>query len=66
MTGRRRTSTTAPAEQAVTVLPEVVIGAGGLDDAALAGLARDSVEASRATPGTRARLLAGIDAWLAG
>lgn len=37
----------------------------GLDDAALAGLARDSVEASRATPGTRARLLAGIDAWLA-
>lgn len=37
----------------------------GLDDAALAGLARASVEASRATPATRARLLAGIDAWLA-
>ncbi|NCT89715.1 adenosine deaminase [Cellulomonas sp. APG4] len=36
----------------------------GLDDHALAELARGSVRASRATPGTRARLLAGIDAWL--
>ena len=37
----------------------------GLDDAALAELARGSVRASRATAATRARLLAGIDAWLA-
>ena len=37
----------------------------GFDDAALADLARGSVRASRATAPTRARLLAGIDAWLA-
>lgn len=37
----------------------------GFDDAALAELARGSVRASRATTATRARLLAGIDAWLA-
>ena len=38
----------------------------GLDDAALAGLARASVEASRAPDAVRKELLAGIDAWLAG
>ena len=37
----------------------------GLDDAALAGLARASVRASRATPTVRARLLSGIADWLA-
>ncbi len=37
----------------------------GLDDAVLATLARSSVEASRAPDQVRARLLAGIDAWLA-
>ncbi len=37
----------------------------GFDDAALAGLARGSVHASRATDATKRRLLAGIDAWLA-
>ncbi len=37
----------------------------GLDEAALAELARCSVRASAAPPGVRARLLAGIDAWLA-
>jgi adenosine deaminase len=36
----------------------------GLDDAALAELARTSVRASRAPSDVRARLLAGIDAWL--
>jgi len=44
---------------------EVARHVHGLDDAALAGLARASVRASRATPAVRARLLAGIDAWLA-
>lgn len=38
----------------------------GLDDPALAELARTSVRASRAPSDVRARLLAGIDAWLAG
>lgn len=38
----------------------------GLDDAALAGLARASVEASRAPDDVRASLLRGIEAWLAG
>jgi len=38
----------------------------GLDDTCLAQLARGSVEASRATPAVRARLLAGIDTWLTG
>jgi len=37
----------------------------GFDDAALAGLARASVEVSRAPADVRARLLSGIDAWLA-
>lgn len=37
----------------------------GLDDRALADLARASVRASRASATTRARLLAGVDAWLA-
>jgi adenosine deaminase len=37
----------------------------GLDDAALAELARCSVRASAAPDDVRARLLAGIDAWLA-
>jgi adenosine deaminase len=36
----------------------------GFDDAALAALARSSVEASRAPSDVRAGLLAGIDAWL--
>ncbi len=36
----------------------------GLDDACLAELARGSVRASRAPAATKARLLAGIDAWL--
>jgi len=43
---------------------EVARHVHGLDDAALAALARASVRASRATPGVRARLLSGIDAWL--
>jgi adenosine deaminase len=38
----------------------------GLDDAALAGLARTSVEASTAPQDVRARLLAQIDGWLDG
>jgi adenosine deaminase len=38
----------------------------GLDDAALAGLARSSVRASRAGETTKAAALARIDAWLAG
>lgn len=37
----------------------------GFDDVALAGLARSSVEVSRAPSDVRARLLAGIDSWLA-
>jgi adenosine deaminase len=36
----------------------------GLDDAALAGLAGDAVRGSAAPPDVRARLLAGIDAWV--
>ncbi|MPR00232.1 adenosine deaminase [Modestobacter sp. I12A-02628] len=38
----------------------------GWDDADLAGLARAGVRASFAPPATRDRLLAGVDAWLAG
>ncbi len=38
----------------------------GFDDAALAELARGSIRASRASTATRDRLLAGVDAWLAG
>jgi len=37
----------------------------GLHDTELAGLARDSVTGSAAPPDVRARLLAGVDAWLA-
>jgi len=37
----------------------------GFTDAELAALARASIEASRASSATRARLLAGVDAWLA-
>lgn len=37
----------------------------GFDDAELADLARASIRASRASAATRARLLAGVDAWLA-
>ncbi len=36
----------------------------GYSDAELADLARGSIRASRATDGTKARLLAGVDAWL--
>jgi adenosine deaminase len=39
--------------------------AHGFDDAALADLARGSIRASRASDATKARLLAGVDAWLA-
>jgi adenosine deaminase len=38
----------------------------GMSDAEIAELARMSVRASAAPAGTAARLLAGIDAWLAG
>lgn len=38
----------------------------GLDDAALAGLARASIEGSRAPAEVRAAMLADVDAWLAG
>ena len=44
---------------------EVVRKVHGLDDAALADLARASIRASRATATTKARLTAGVDAWLA-
>jgi adenosine deaminase len=44
---------------------ELARSATGLDDAALAGLARMSVRGSVAPPAVRAALLAGIDAWLA-
>jgi len=44
---------------------EVARDVHGLDDDALARLARGSIAASRATPTTKARLLAGVDAWLA-
>ncbi|AEE45115.1 adenosine deaminase [Cellulomonas fimi ATCC 484] len=37
----------------------------GFDDAELAALARSSIEASRASDDVRARLLRGVDAWLA-
>jgi adenosine deaminase len=45
---------------------EIARGAAGLGDAELAELARMSVRGSVAPEATRARLLAGIDAWLAG
>ena len=38
----------------------------GFDDAGLAELARSSVAVSRAPAELKARLLAGIDAWLTG
>jgi adenosine deaminase len=44
---------------------ETARGAHGLDDAALAALARSSIAVSRAPDGIRAAALAGIDAWLA-
>jgi adenosine deaminase len=44
---------------------ELARSATGLDDAALAELARISVRGSVAPPAVRAALLAGIDAWLA-
>ncbi len=44
---------------------EVARQAHGLPDGALAELARMSVRGSAAPPGVRARLLAGIDDWLA-
>jgi adenosine deaminase len=44
---------------------EVARRVHGLDDDALAQLARSSVDASRAPTATKARLSAGIDAWLA-
>jgi adenosine deaminase len=37
----------------------------GLDDAGLAGLAKGSIAASRATEATKARLTRGVDEWLA-
>ena len=37
----------------------------GFDDDELAGLARSSIRASRASEPVKARLLAGVDAWLA-
>ncbi len=49
----------------LTAQYEIARCAHGFDDAALAELARSSVRASRAGATTRARLLAGIDAWLA-
>jgi adenosine deaminase len=45
---------------------EIARGVHGLGDAELAELARMSVRGSAAPEVTRARLLAGIDAWLAG
>ncbi|HSK27195.1 MAG TPA: adenosine deaminase [Jiangellales bacterium] len=45
---------------------EVARRVHGLSDEALAGLARASVLGSQAPPEVRSRLLAGIDAWLAG
>ena len=38
----------------------------GLDDAALADLARGSIRASLASPSSKRRWLAQVDAWLAG
>lgn len=44
---------------------EVARTVHGLDDEALATLARGSIRASRASDATKQRLLAGVDAWLA-
>jgi adenosine deaminase len=44
---------------------EVARRVHGLDDSALADLAQASIRASRATSTTKARLTAGVDAWLA-
>jgi adenosine deaminase len=49
----------------LTAQYELAAGVFGLDDAGLAGLARMSVHGSVAPGAERARLLAGIDAWLA-
>ena len=49
----------------LTAQYELARAAHGLDDAEIAELARMSVRGSTAPPATAARLLAGIDAWLA-
>jgi adenosine deaminase len=49
----------------LTAQYEIARSAHGLDDAGLAALAAMSVRGSAAPPATAARLLAGIDAWLA-
>jgi len=49
----------------LTAQYELARHAHGMDDAELAGLAAMSVQGSVAPPATAARLLAGIDAWLA-
>lgn len=50
----------------LTAQYELARSVHGLTDAELADLARSSIRASRASQGTRSRLLAGVDAWLAG
>ncbi len=50
----------------LTAQYEIARHAHGFTDAELAGLARMSVTSSAAPGQVRARLLAGIDAWLAG
>ena len=49
----------------LTAQYEIARAVHGLDDAEIAELARMSVRGSTAPPATAARLLAGIDAWLA-
>ncbi|GAB2452003.1 adenosine deaminase [Xylanimonas ulmi] len=44
---------------------EAARSAHGFDDAALADLARSSIRASRASEGSKWRMLAGVDSWLA-
>jgi adenosine deaminase len=43
---------------------EIARSAHGFTDPELAGLAASSIRASRASSSTKARLLAGVDAWL--
>ncbi|GEN80870.1 adenosine deaminase [Actinotalea fermentans] len=45
---------------------EVARHVHGVDDPGLAAMARSSIRASRAPESTKTRLLAGVDAWLAG
>ncbi|WP_255410875.1 adenosine deaminase [Blastococcus sp. TF02A-26] len=61
-------STDVPSATGATLAGEyaAVRDAFGWDDDVLAGLARASVDASFAPAATRARLRAGIDAWLSG